>query len=1208
MLLLTLWGSANAQLAPLYPLTTSSGTYSSISGTGTVATAVVADNGGLNIALSPGFTVNGTTYPNARMNSNGYVILYTGALGSYTSNPSESAVLSTASGAAAAGVAFAPFNADMIQSNVATTNAYYQTIGNEHIFEWQNFSRYNLTASNRTDVLNFQLRLNHSTGEIKFVYGTMTAGIPTQTPQVGWKTNANTASNWSTDINNLMLDVTGSPNTCDWSNAVTGNINTSTMYLNSANPNVKPASGLTFTFTPQSAPSPVRTFSAVSAITDNGATITWTAPAGATQYNVQYRAVGSCAWTNWANNPVSANTVTLTGLNANTAYQVRVQSSNGANTAIYSHIPNQAGTGNGYVAAGTFTTAQLICSGTPEAGTISGVLVRPTCGGSAPSPSTAAATGYTTDYSGIAFQWETSTDGVIWSNAPGASATTPTYTLPNHTGGQTEYYRLKVTCTNSGLFDVSDVNVQVTDQIVPVTQASNITTSALGLTTATITWTNGSGGRRYVVINNTNSFTDPVGTGNVTVVGTTYSGSGEQIVYDGTGSSVSVSGLATGTTYYVRVYEYNRCTGSPNVNYYNVSTATNNPGNFTTLMAAVNDNCAGALPFPTILNDANCSTVIANTAAATGSADATCSGTEDDDLWYTFNCPVGVTSLLYTNTTVSGNADRMLQIYSGTCTGLTSIGCYDPESGTITGLTGGQTYYLRVYTYGSGVVTEVSICLRTAPLPPANDECANAITVPVTNGLATQPVAGTMNGATISSGTFNSGCSTFSSDHDVWYTLTVPASGNVDIETFVTGGTANADNDYSLQVYSGSCGALTYVGCSEDASLYGAPTNYMPAISLTGQTPGSPLYLRIRKTTSSRNTFTIAAYDPTVLLPAANTDCSAATVNISLASGNGYRWVPLLDSGGGLIAELFAYGNNLGTVTSSVNQNVGAVRQDGNGTYYLDRDFAISVQNQPTSAVDMYVYFPESELLALQAVDGSVADASDLSATKTSNACGQNPSSGGTLLTNYDNFVRTDNTQAVAFSLTSFSTFYLHGGALPLPVNLVSFDARSLDGRSVLVSWNVTDERGLKEYVVERSTDGRNFSVVGTVSASLRSTYTFVDEQPEQKINYYRLKMIDTDGSTGISPVRQVAFSAGKALALYPNPTSGNIFISGMESANEPAQVTVFNELGQEVWSGKVQGEQLATQGIDMGSFAAGAYIVKIVANDVNTSLRFIRQ
>ena len=98
--------SAMGQLAPQYPLTISSGTYASISTTGTSVAS--GDDVGTNITGFTGFTVNGVTYTNARMCSNGWLALY-GAT-AQTTNTSYTA-LSTAMTNGA--VIFAPFGRDL---------------------------------------------------------------------------------------------------------------------------------------------------------------------------------------------------------------------------------------------------------------------------------------------------------------------------------------------------------------------------------------------------------------------------------------------------------------------------------------------------------------------------------------------------------------------------------------------------------------------------------------------------------------------------------------------------------------------------------------------------------------------------------------------------------------------------------------------------------------------------------------------------------------------------------------------------------------------------------------------------------------------------------------------------------------------------------------------------------------------------------------
>ncbi len=114
---------------------------------------------------------------------------------------------------------------------------------------------------------------------------------------------------------------------------------------------------------------------------------------------------------------------------------------------------------------------------------------------------------------------------------------------------------------------------------VPTTQASNITFSSVDVSSMNINWTSGNGDKRIVVINTTNSFTNPTDETDP-IANATYSGSGQQVVYNGNGNIVTVTGLSQKTTYWFRVYEYNN-TGT-NTKYL-ISTAINNPNSEQTI-------------------------------------------------------------------------------------------------------------------------------------------------------------------------------------------------------------------------------------------------------------------------------------------------------------------------------------------------------------------------------------------------------------------------------------------------------------------------------------------------------------------------------------------------------------------------------------------------------------------------------------------------
>lgn len=326
------------------------------------------------IPLSSPFNFGGVAMTTCYVSANGFITF--GAAPSGTNYTPMSSLGSTTGAISAFGQDGGFSSSDATQP-AGNHEVRYEDLGTEFVVQWQDHANY---FNRSTEKLNFQIRLVYATGEIKIIYGSCTdPGTSTSgsTPQVGIRGNSTT---YASNVNSLMIGNVPSGTTCDWSKAVTGNAGSSTMLFSSTtNASVKIPAGLQYKWTPGTQ-APVRTFAAATAITNNAATVNWTAPTGATAYNVQYREVGNCDWTDLVGNPVSAATATITGLTQNTSYQVQVQALNGSVRSIYSHIPNAAGTGNGYASSGSFTTTPNCASTvtglsssalTPESATIS---------------------------------------------------------------------------------------------------------------------------------------------------------------------------------------------------------------------------------------------------------------------------------------------------------------------------------------------------------------------------------------------------------------------------------------------------------------------------------------------------------------------------------------------------------------------------------------------------------------------------------------------------------------------------------------------------------------------------------------------------------------------------------------------------------------------------------------------------------------------
>ncbi|MBP1164995.1 MULTISPECIES: fibronectin type III domain-containing protein [unclassified Chryseobacterium] len=453
------------------------------------------------IPLSSPFNFGGVAMTTCYVSANGFITF--GAAPSGTNYTPMSSLGSTTGAISAFGQDGGFLSTDSPQP-AGNHEVRYEDLGTEFVVQWQDHANYH---NRSTEKLNFQIRLVYATGEIKVIYGNCTdPGTSTSgsTPQVGIRGNSTT---YASNVNSLMIGNVPSGTTCDWSKAVTASANNSTMIFSSTtNASVKIPAGLQYSWAPGTQ-APVRTFAAATAITNNAATINWTAPTDATTYNVQYRAIGSCDWTNYSGNPVSAATATINGLTQNTTYQVQVQALNGAAQSIYSHIPNAAGSGSGYASAGSFTTTPNCASTvtglsssalTPEFATISWTAsttppgngyeyyysTSSTTPNATVTPSGSVGAGVTTaDLSGLTpstqyYYWVrgncNGTDKGIWSSsanfttlglcptvtAPASSATgvsvTPTITWTAINGASG--YKLKVG-TTSGANDVLDMDI-----------------------------------------------------------------------------------------------------------------------------------------------------------------------------------------------------------------------------------------------------------------------------------------------------------------------------------------------------------------------------------------------------------------------------------------------------------------------------------------------------------------------------------------------------------------------------------------------------------------------------------------------------------------------------------------------------------------------------------------------------------------------------
>lgn len=173
-----------------------------------------------------------------------------------------------------------------------------------------------------------------------------------------------------------------------------------------------------------------------------------------------------------------------------------------------------------------------------------------------------------------------------------------------------------------------------------------------------------------------------------------------------------------------------------------------------------------------------------------------------------------------------------------------------------------------------------------------------------------------------------------------------------------------------------------------------------------------------------------------------------------------------------------------------------------------------------------------------------------------------------------------------------------------LPVELVNFSVEKSSPRSTVLDWSTAMERNAEKYEIERAIGSNKFRTIGQVAAVGNSTelsdYSYEDVDiplhGAENYVYYRLKMIDFDGSFEYSRTEQVLFANNSdILTVFPNPTADQINIDLQE---ELEQVRVYNNQGVVV-------QEERTNTFSIKELPTGMYKIEI-KTQTNTYLRSV--
>jgi large repetitive protein len=623
-------------------------------------------------------------------------------------------------------------------------------------------------------------------------------------------------------------------------------------------------------------------------------------------------------------------------------------------------------------------------------------------------------------------------------------------------------------------------------------------------------------------------------------------------------SGGTLTGLTVGNTYRIRLFTY-ASSGNTVQNICIVA----GPA------APANDNCATATSFPPIPTNGNCSNLLnqstsgASNSAVTPSGICTTNfGTPDDDVWFTFVATA--TTHIMSATFVSGLTDVYWQVFSSNCAAtMTSIFCSDNDAGgTLTGLTIGNTYRIRLYTYATTGNTVQNICLQTVVAPP-NDNPCTATTVPVNTTFAcSATIGGTVFNAT-PTGTALGACGG-TADDDVWFMFTATQTSMGVNLLDVTGSTT----DLYHSVFAGTCSSLgAALVCSDNNNSV-----------VTGLTVGNIYWVRVytfTATTGQNSTFKICIA-PVPPLPT-NINCGAPK---PLCSGSP---IVFTANTGNPPASTVNPGNTYGCLSTSPNPSWYYMKIATSGN--------IAVDITAGSDIDFALWGPYATLpLAAGAcnsypapIDCSYSSSAVEQANISSVVAGQIYV---LLVTNYASTVQT-----VTVKTATSNTATTDCSIVPLSATFGNVTAAHSE-QGGLISWFTYAEQNSSHFDVMHSTDGTTWEKVKTVGAAFNSTeirnYSIFHERLSDGENYYKIDEYDVDHSITESNIVHL-YKAVQGVSVFPNPSNG-VFNISSTSDIQSIEVTDLN--GVKVFSTGISNTGTT---INLEQLSKGTYFINVI-------------
>lgn len=183
-----------------------------------------------------------------------------------------------------------------------------------------------------------------------------------------------------------------------------------------------------------------------------------------------------------------------------------------------------------------------------------------------------------------------------------------------------------------------------------------------------------------------------------------------------------------------------------------------------------------------------------------------------------------------------------------------------------------------------------------------------------------------------------------------------------------------------------------------------------------------------------------------------------------------------------------------------------------------------------------------------------------------------------------------------------------------LPVNLISFQGKLIEQKNIGLSWATATEEQNELFVLERSTDGRNFmeltQIEGNGTTNSVQSYSYMDESPQRGTNYYRLNQIDYNGQSSLSEIISVEFSgigSEKPFEIINTLAQEELTLAiGQDYQTELLSIQLFSINGIHIKTFEVPSGN-SNFSYDISSLENGIYVLRSTSGSESLAQKFMK-